>query len=111
MNETNIQQLNITCNSTHTKDGQCACNASHMVGGVEWDRSCTETVDDDYYYIGNWDVVTNEFRMYFQIINFVFICQLIALFGTATNIINIIAFVKQGLKDSVNISFLGRESS
>ncbi|CAG5129996.1 unnamed protein product, partial [Candidula unifasciata] len=35
------------------------------------------------------------------------LCQLINLFGIVTNIFNIICFVKQGFKDTVNISLLG----
>lgn len=39
-------------------------------------------------------------------INLGVICQLFAIFGTITNIINIIIFVKQGFSDTVNISLL-----
>ncbi|BFZ07871.1 hypothetical protein BsWGS_10910 [Bradybaena similaris] len=35
------------------------------------------------------------------------VCQLINVFGIATNIINIICFVKQGFKDAINVSLLG----
>lgn len=56
---------------------------------------------------GEWDVVTDQFRLVFQIVNFVFICEIIDLFGTGTNIVNIVCFAKQGLKDPVNISLLG----
>lgn len=35
------------------------------------------------------------------------LCQLINIFGIVTNVINIICFVKQGFKDTVNISLLG----
>lgn len=34
-------------------------------------------------------------------------CQIVIFFGMASNIINIICFVKQGFKDSVNVSLLG----
>lgn len=34
-------------------------------------------------------------------------CQMINIFGIATNIINIICFVKQGFKDAINVSLLG----
>lgn len=34
-------------------------------------------------------------------------CQTVNIFGTVTNIINIICFVKQGFKDSINITLLG----
>lgn len=35
------------------------------------------------------------------------LCQAINIFGTVTNILNIICFIKQGFKDPVNISLLG----
>ncbi|CAG5126558.1 unnamed protein product, partial [Candidula unifasciata] len=35
------------------------------------------------------------------------LCQTISIFGVLTNIINIICFVKQGFKESVNVSLLG----
>ncbi|CAG5120766.1 unnamed protein product [Candidula unifasciata] len=34
-------------------------------------------------------------------------CQIINIFGTVTNIINILCFTKQGFRDPVNVSFLG----
>lgn len=36
------------------------------------------------------------------------ICQLIDVFGIGTNIINMMCFIKQGFKDSVNVSLFGR---
>lgn len=42
-----------------------------------------------------------------QWIIFSITCQAIDIFGIVTNIINIICFMKQGFKDSVNISLLG----
>lgn len=36
------------------------------------------------------------------------LCQLLNIFGIVTNIINIVCFVKQGFKDTVNISLLGK---
>lgn len=35
------------------------------------------------------------------------LCQIVIFFGMTSNIINIICFVKQGFKDSVNVSLLG----
>lgn len=35
------------------------------------------------------------------------VCQGINVFGIVTNIINIVCFVKQGFKDSINVSLLG----
>ncbi|CAG5121617.1 unnamed protein product, partial [Candidula unifasciata] len=37
---------------------------------------------------------------------FAVLCQLIDIFGTITNVVNIICFVKQGFKDPVNVSLL-----
>jgi hypothetical protein len=39
---------------------------------------------------------------------FTAVCQTISVFGVGTNIINVICFVKQGFKDSVNVSLLGK---
>lgn len=36
------------------------------------------------------------------------LCQTISIFGIFTNIINIVCFVKQGFKESVNVSLLGK---
>lgn len=35
-------------------------------------------------------------------------CQVVNVFGVVTNIINIMCFIKQGFKDAVNISLLGK---
>ncbi|CAG5130210.1 unnamed protein product, partial [Candidula unifasciata] len=52
-------------------------------------------------------LLSDEFTAICQWIIFTLICQIIDLFGIATNIINIICFVKQGFNDPVNISLLG----
>ncbi|XP_005100342.2 allatostatin-A receptor [Aplysia californica] len=46
-------------------------------------------------------------RLIFQAINFAIICEIIDVFGTVTNVMNIIVFVKQGFSDPVNVSLLG----
>lgn len=38
---------------------------------------------------------------------FTALCQLICIFGVVTNSINIVCFVKQGIKDPINVSFIG----
>ncbi|CAL1533719.1 unnamed protein product, partial [Lymnaea stagnalis] len=43
----------------------------------------------------------------FQIVNFATICQAIDVFGTVTNIINLIVFYKLGFNDPVNVSLFG----
>uniref|UniRef100_A0A2C9LX96 G-protein coupled receptors family 1 profile domain-containing protein n=1 Tax=Biomphalaria glabrata TaxID=6526 RepID=A0A2C9LX96_BIOGL len=48
--------------------------------------------------------VSDEVSLIFQAINFAVVCQAIDIFGTVTNIINIVVFWKQGFKDSVNVS-------
>lgn len=45
----------------------------------------------------------------FTYVVYAFVCQAIALSGIVTNILNIICFVKQGFKDSVNISLLSKK--
>lgn len=52
-------------------------------------------------------LVSDSLRTIFQWIVFAVMNQLVDIFGTVANIINIICFVKQGFKDSVNISLLG----
>lgn len=52
-------------------------------------------------------MVSDEVRLIFQAMNFAVICQLMDVFGTCTNIVNVVVFVKQGFKDSVNVSLMG----
>lgn len=52
-------------------------------------------------------LITDEVSLIFQWIIYAVVCQTIDVLGTAGNIINIVCFVKQGFKDSVNISLLG----
>ncbi|XP_059177756.1 uncharacterized protein LOC131957070 [Physella acuta] len=47
-----------------------------------------------------------EARGVFEIVNYVFLCNIFAVFGIISNNINIIVFYKQGLTSSINISFL-----
>ncbi|CAG5123387.1 unnamed protein product, partial [Candidula unifasciata] len=42
----------------------------------------------------------------FQWVLFTVLCQIVALFGIGSNIVNIICFAKQGFKDPINISLL-----
>lgn len=51
--------------------------------------------------------VAQEVMELFTWIVFTWVCQVIDIFGIITNIINIVCFVKQGFKESVNIGFLG----
>lgn len=52
--------------------------------------------------------VSDGVRLVVQWVVYSVVCQLIDIFGTVTNIINIICFIKQGFKDPVNISLLGK---
>lgn len=54
------------------------------------------------------DVVSDQARLIIQWICCGVLGQIIALFGIVTNIINIICFMRQNFKDSVNISLLGK---
>ncbi|CAG5128588.1 unnamed protein product, partial [Candidula unifasciata] len=56
-------------------------------------------------------IVSNEVLYYFLLFNLWGVGQGVCLFGIMTNILNIIVFVKQGVKDTVNISLLGLATS
>lgn len=59
-------------------------------------------------YISDVDIQTTSTYVY---VFYGTVCQLIAVSGVVTNIINIICFAKNGLNDSVNISLLGKNRS
>jgi hypothetical protein len=48
-----------------------------------------------------------EGKKIFACVNFIAICDIVAIFGITANIINIIIFYKQGFSTTVNIAFLG----
>ncbi|KAK0041088.1 neuropeptides capa receptor [Biomphalaria pfeifferi] len=52
-------------------------------------------------------VLSNEQRIIFEIINYAIVCGSLVIFGFFSNIINIIIFLRQGLKTTMNISFFG----
>ncbi|CAL1529014.1 unnamed protein product, partial [Lymnaea stagnalis] len=52
-------------------------------------------------------LLTHDTRRIFEIINYVFLCSAIGLFGIVANIINIVVFYKQGLNNTVNITLTG----
>lgn len=54
------------------------------------------------------DPVGHELRQILQVLVYVFLCGSLSLFGTVTNIINIVVFIRQGFKDTINISLLSR---
>lgn len=45
-------------------------------------------------------------RELFQIVNYVFLCSIVVIFGIIANTLNIAVFFKQGFNNTVNISFL-----
>lgn len=53
------------------------------------------------------DPISDTARLIFQWICYSVLGEVIAVFGITTNVINVICFVKQGFKDTVNISLLG----
>ncbi|CAG5120666.1 unnamed protein product, partial [Candidula unifasciata] len=57
------------------------------------------------------DPVSNEVREMFRKVVLVFICGTVSLFGIGANVTNIVVFIRQGFKDSINISLLGRITS
>ncbi|CAG5115106.1 unnamed protein product, partial [Candidula unifasciata] len=52
------------------------------------------------------NLVSDDARKLFQWIGYSIVCELIDIFGTVTNIMNIICFIKLGFKESVNVSLL-----
>lgn len=52
-------------------------------------------------------LVSEEAANIFQWLGYSLLCEFIDIFGTLTNIVNIICFVKLGFKDPVNVSLLG----
>lgn len=55
----------------------------------------------------NLDPVSHEVKEMFRIVLFVSICGILSLFGIGANVTNIVVFIRQGFKDSINISLLG----
>ncbi|CAG5120765.1 unnamed protein product [Candidula unifasciata] len=56
-------------------------------------------------------IVSNEILYYFLLVNSWGPGQAVCIFGVITNVLNIITFVKQGVRDTVNISLLGLATS
>jgi hypothetical protein len=54
------------------------------------------------------DPVSIEVRHVFELANFIILCNIISLFGIGSNVANICVFVRQGFKDSINISLMGK---
>lgn len=52
--------------------------------------------------------ISADFMLVFTLVVYSVVCQAIAIFGIVTNIINIICFIKQGFKESVNVSLFGK---
>ncbi|CAG5120769.1 unnamed protein product, partial [Candidula unifasciata] len=50
--------------------------------------------------------ISDQMRIYFQWIGYSIVCELIDIFGTISNTINIMCFLKMGFKDPVNVSLL-----
>lgn len=51
------------------------------------------------------NILTESQKNIFYVINYVFVCGVVSLFGTLANVINIIIFYRQGLNTTINISF------
>ncbi|CAL1543374.1 unnamed protein product, partial [Lymnaea stagnalis] len=49
----------------------------------------------------------HEIRYYFELINVVILCSIVAVIGIIANVINIIVFYRQGLNNTVNITLTG----
>lgn len=53
------------------------------------------------------NLLSDNGRRIFTLVNFVAICGVFSVFGICANIINIVIFVKQGIHNSINIGLLG----
>lgn len=51
------------------------------------------------------NIANDNHRIIISIVNYVFLCGFISVFGTITNMINLVIFYKQGLRSTINISF------
>lgn len=54
------------------------------------------------------ELISDQVRKLVLTLNFAYICQLIDVVGTGANVVNIICFVKQGFRETVNISLFGK---
>lgn len=54
------------------------------------------------------DPIVSDESLIIFLWNAALLCQFICAFGIATNIVNILCFVKQGFVDPVNVSLLGK---
>lgn len=52
-------------------------------------------------------VISDESLILFMWIGYSVLCELIDIFGTVTNIFNIVCFIKLGFQDPINVSLLG----
>ncbi|KAH9515674.1 hypothetical protein Btru_011713 [Bulinus truncatus] len=52
-------------------------------------------------------VLSDKQRIIFEVVNYAFVCGSLVVFGVFSNVINIIIFLRQGLKTTMNISFFG----
>lgn len=50
-------------------------------------------------------VLSDHGRIVFEIINFVFVCSIVGIFGITSNVLNIAIFYNQGFNNSANIGF------
>ncbi|KAH9514458.1 hypothetical protein Btru_025309 [Bulinus truncatus] len=51
--------------------------------------------------------LSDEQRTVLEVVNYVFLCGGVSLFGIVSNVINIVIFLRQGLRTTMNISFFG----
>lgn len=68
-----------------------------------------ENSDLRYQKITDSSGISDEAVLIFTWVVFEGLCQMINIFGIVTNVINIICFIRQHFKDSVNISLLGKK--
>lgn len=80
-------------------------NVNSVSTTCQWlsDNSSIEDVELSDLYI------SEELERIFTWVVYGVLCQLIGIFGIVTNVINIICFIKQDFKSTVNINLLGKK--
>ncbi|CAG5128206.1 unnamed protein product [Candidula unifasciata] len=53
------------------------------------------------------DPISLKMRHLLQVVTYVFMCGTVSLLGIITNILNVVVFVRQGFRETINISLLG----
>ncbi|CAG5126536.1 unnamed protein product [Candidula unifasciata] len=71
--------------------------------GVNTPLTSSGTASNNY----NHEIISDEIRKLFEIMNYVVLSGTVSFIGSVCNIVNVVVFIKQGLTEPVNISLLG----